>query len=87
MDDTQIDQLKETTDSIEAEKKRWKNRRRMAWWALLSMIIFTALLLFTPLCPETRLTIANEIITWYYFAMTAIIGAYMGVTTWAHIKK
>jgi len=65
-------------------KKRWQNRRRMAWVSLVSMIIVTILILFVV--PESRLNILSEVITWFYFAMTSIIGAYMSVTTWAHIK-
>jgi hypothetical protein len=64
--------------------KRWKNRRRMAWVSLISMNIFTILILFVV--PENRLVILSDVITWFYFAMTSIIGTYMGVTTYAHIK-
>ena len=68
------------------DKKRWQNRRRMAWVSLLSMIGFTGLIFFTKLVPESRLQILNEVITWYYFAMASVIGAYMGFTTWASRK-
>ena len=67
-------------------KIRWTNRRRMAWTSLISMVLITALILFTPLCPESRLKIVNEVITWYYFACASVIGAYMGFTTWAAKK-
>ena len=61
---------------------RWTNRRRMAWTALLSMIGITLALLFAPIA-ETRIRILAEPITWFYFAMASVIGAYMGFTTWA----
>ena len=63
-------------------KKRWQNRRRMAWTSLLSMIVVTYLILFTNLVPEERLKILSEVITWYYFCSASVIGAYMGFT-WA----
>jgi branched-subunit amino acid transport protein len=65
---------------------RWKNRRKMAWMSLISMTLVTYLILFTNWCPPERLKIVTEVITWYYFASAAIIGAYMGATTFAHIK-
>lgn len=64
-------------------KQRWKNRRRMAWWSLVSMTLITMLVLFTDLCPESKLAVISEMITWYYFCSASIIGAYMGFTTWA----
>jgi hypothetical protein len=62
-------------------KNRWKNRRRMAWTALISMIVTTILILFVV--PEPRLALLTEPITWFYFSMASVIGAYMGFTTWA----
>ena len=71
---------------IELEKLRWKNRRRMAWLSLISMTVLTYLIIFTKIVPESRLTILSEVITWYYFCCVSVIGSYMGVTLWAHIK-
>lgn len=60
---------------------RWKNRRRMAWTALISMLIVTLMAFFV--IPDTKLTLLSEVITWFYFSMASVIGAYMGFTTWA----
>jgi Ni,Fe-hydrogenase I cytochrome b subunit len=73
-------------DDIALDKARWKNRRRMAWISLISMLIVTGLILFTDIVPESRLTILTEVITWFYFSCASIIGMYMGATTWANIK-
>ena len=73
----------EITTTNSNGKVRWKNRRRMAWMSLISMILVTYLILFTNLCPPERLKILSEVITWYYFASASVIGAYMGFTTWA----
>lgn len=67
-------------------KVQWKNRRRMAWTSLISMIIITGLVLFTPLCSESKLKVLSDVITWYYFCCSSVIGIYMGATTWASIK-
>ena len=62
-----------------------KNRRRMAWTALIYMISKTLLLLFVV--DPTRLAVISEPITWSYFCAAAIVGAYMGTATFEHIKK
>jgi formate hydrogenlyase subunit 4 len=61
---------------------RWKNRRRMAWLCLISMIIVTFILLFSSMSIEKIKAISN-IIEWFYLTMASIIGAYMGFTTWS----
>ncbi len=69
----------------EMERNKWRGRRRMGWVALISILVVTMLLLFGPISKE-RLAILAEPITWFYFAMASIIGAYMGFTTWASRK-
>ena len=66
-------------------KERWKNRRRMAWTSLIAMIVVTMMLLFAPI-PDSRLKILADPLTWFFFSMASIIGAYMGFTTWASKK-
>ena len=61
--------------------KRWRNRIRMAWVSLISMLVVTILAFFV--IPESRLVLLSDVITWFYFGMVSIIGSYMGFTTWA----
>ena len=58
---------------------RWKNRRRMAWVALFSIIVVTYLAFFKV--PLDRLAVLKEVITWFYFVMGSIVGAYVGFAT------
>ena len=69
----------------EMERNKWKSRRKMSWVALVSMIVVTLIVLLGPVSDQ-RLKILSEVITWFYFTMTSIIGAYMGFTTMAAIK-
>ena len=64
----------------------WKNRRRMGFAALASMIIVTAYAM-SPWMEIERLKALESVITWFYTAMASIIASYMGFTTWAYIKK
>ncbi|MCF8019851.1 MAG: hypothetical protein K9L62_10635 [Vallitaleaceae bacterium] len=87
MDDDITTDLDFKEKENELERKKWRGRRKMAWVSLISMILITLIILFTDLCPESRLTILDEVITWFYFACASVIGAYMGATTYAHIKR
>ena len=60
---------------------RWKNRRRMAWSSLTSMMILTGVLLFAPISIDRLKTLSN-IVEWYYISMSSVIAAYMGFTSW-----
>jgi uncharacterized membrane protein len=76
-------------EEINIDKKRWENRRKMAWLSLISMIAITLILIFLPesIITVSKLSVISEFVTWFYFACTGVIGAYMGVTTYAHMKK
>jgi uncharacterized membrane protein len=76
-------------EEINVEKKRWENRRKMAWLSLVSMIAITLILILVPesIITVSKLSVISEFVTWFYFACTGVIGAYMGVTTYAHMKK
>lgn len=63
-------------------KDKFRNRRRMAWTAMVSMTIYTAVLL-TPLIQTDRIKSLENILDMFYIAMASIVGAYMGFATWA----
>ncbi len=63
-------------------KDRWANRRKMAWVGLLAILGVTLLLFFGLEESKMKLLLDSGVITWFYGSMTAIVGAYMGFTTW-----
>ena len=77
----------EPKNNDQALTKRWKNRRRMAWISLMSMILVTFLVLFSEYVSVERLKVLGEVITWFYFSCASVIGMYMGATTWASISS
>lgn len=77
----------EVTNGNGNGKIRWKNRRRMAWVSLISMLVVTFFMLFTDAISVEKLKIVGDVVIWFYFSMASIIGFYMGATTWASIKK
>lgn len=58
------------------EKDRWKNRRRMAWLALLAGLAFPLLLLYTD---SAQL---GAVAAPFYTFAGAVVVAYVGFATW-----
>lgn len=65
--------------------EQWRNRRRMAWTSLISIlfVIGLALLYITP----DRLKSAENILNWYFITCAGIVGAYMGTSVWAQMTR
>lgn len=76
------DMIEQSADSSDL----WKNRRRMGFIALVSMLLVTAYAM-SPWMELDRLRALESVITWFYTAMASIIASYMGFTTWAYIRK
>lgn len=90
----------EESESCEPKRKRtrevpdlshpstWKNRRRMAWISLASVILLTGILLFAPeeILRDKRIEILSDVLSWVYLGLVSVIGAYMGFTTYASVK-
>lgn len=62
---------------------QWRNRRRMAWTAFVSILIVTFLCFFVV--DIDRLSKLETVVTWFYMAMASIVGAYMGFSTYASV--
>lgn len=67
------------------EAKIRKNRRKMAWVALISIMVVTYLAFFHV--SIERLKVLGEVITWFYFVMGSIVGAYLGFSTAFDMKN
>lgn len=61
---------------------QWAHRRRMAYISLISIIVVTAFVL-SPFSPIERIGVVSEMISWFYFAMVSVVGAYMGFKSWS----
>jgi hypothetical protein len=66
---------------IELREEKATAQKKMAWTAIISMLIFS-MLLFTPVIPESRVKVLSELLGLFYLAQAGIVGAYMGFSTW-----
>jgi hypothetical protein len=62
------------------------SQRRMAWTAMIVMIVFTALL-FLPIFPDGRIKALSDLFGLFYVGMASVVGAYMGMSAWMSKKK
>lgn len=66
---------------IELREEKSEAQKKMAWTAILSMIVFSGLL-FSPMVPESRVSALSDLLGLFYLAQAGVVGAYMGFTTW-----
>jgi len=66
---------------IELREEKADAQKSMAWVAIISMIVFSAVL-FSPMVSESRVAALAELLGLFYLAQAGVVGAYMGFTTW-----
>ena len=78
--DDEISRVQRITE-LEILDQRAQTQKHMAWAALLSMLVFTAVL-FSPMVSESRVSALADLLGLFFIAQAGIVGAYMGVTAW-----
>lgn len=76
---SELDQIE-----IENQDKKEDQQRRMAWIAMLSMLVFTAVL-FTPLIDVERLAAISDLLSMFYIAQAGIVATFFGAQ--AYLNK
>ena len=69
--------------AVEARAKHEKAdaQRRMAWVAIISMLVFT-IFVFLPIFPDTRIKALADLFGLFYIGMASVVGAFMGMTAY-----
>ena len=60
-------------------------QRKMAWVAMITMIVFT-LLLFLPIFPDGRIKALSDLFGLFYIGMAGVVGSYFGMTAYMSKK-
>lgn len=68
--------MSDEKESTPNKSVRWKNRRRMAWLSLWGAVLYPLLVLFSDA------DLIAGIAPHYYLFAAAVVGAYMGFSTW-----
>ena len=76
-------EMKRSQEILELELREEKSeaQKRMAWIAMGSMIVFSAIL-FSPAVTESRVAALADLLGLFYIAQAGVVGAYMGVSAW-----
>lgn len=69
---------------VENRDKKEDQQRRMAWIAMLSMIIFTAIL-FSPIISAERVAALSDLLSMFYIAQAGVVATFFGAQ--AYINK
>ena len=68
------------------KKEKMEAQKKMAWVAMVSMLVFTALV-FLPIFPDTRIKALSDLFGLFYIGQAGVVGAYMGMTAYMSGKK
>jgi|TARA_Y100000592_G_C5363648_1_gene264895 uncharacterized membrane protein YdjX (TVP38/TMEM64 family) len=68
------------------QKEKMEAQKKMAWVAMVSMIVFTALV-FLPIFPDARIKALSDLFGLFYIGQAGVVGAYMGMTAYMSAKK
>ena len=71
-------QISEQLIKLQIDNQKDQNQVRMAWVAMMSMLIVT-ILLFSPFIPDSRIIALRDILDLFYVAQASVIGMFMGV--------
>lgn len=76
-------ELKKSQEMLELELREEKAeaQKKMAWVAMVSMLIFTVVL-FSPIMSDERVTALADLLGLFYIAQAGVVGAYFGAAAW-----
>lgn len=82
------DELTKSKEMLELELREEKAeaQKKMAWIAMVSMLIFTVVL-FTPMMSDQRVTALADLLGLFYIAQAGVVGAYFGAAAWMSNSK
>lgn len=80
-------EIKMHTDMLELELREEKAQaqKRMCWISLVSMLVFTAILM-TPVLSDSRVNALGDLFGLFYIAQASIVGFYFGATAYMSRK-
>ena len=79
--DAEIQAAKASSDLLKQD-----SQRRMAWIAMISMLVFTALV-FLPIFPDSRIKALGDLFSLFYIGMAGVVSAYFGAAAFMARKK
>lgn len=66
-----------TATDLENRDKKEDQQRRMAWMAMISMIVFTVFL-FLPVVSNERVEALSDLLSMFYIAQAGVVASFFG---------
>ena len=79
--DAEIQAAKASSDLLKQD-----SQRRMAWIAMISMLVFTALGIL-PIFPDSCIKALGDLFSLFYIGMAGVVSAYFGAAAFIARKK
>ncbi len=78
--------MKEAQIDLENRDKREDSQRRMAWIAMISMIVLTVFL-FLPIVSPERIAALADLLSMFYIAQAGIVAAFFGSQAYMSVTR
>jgi len=85
-DDEEDLAMKEAQIDLENRDKREDQQRRMAWIAMISMIVLT-MFLFLPIVSPERIAALADLLSMFYIAQAGIVAAFFGSQAYMSVTR
>lgn len=66
---------------IEIREEKAETQKKMAWAAIISMIVMGFILLL-PVFPDSRVQALGDLLGLFFISMAGVVGAFMGTQAW-----
>ena len=78
-------ELAQRIAELEVKEQKAETQKGIAWAAMGSMVLYTAVL-FSPFVSIERVDSLADLLGLFYIAQAGVVGAYMGVAAWMSKK-
>lgn len=78
--------LHEKKLEIENRDQKEGQQRKMAWIAMISMIVATVFL-FLPIIPNDRVSALSDLLGLFYIAQAGIVASFFGASAYMNVKR
>jgi hypothetical protein len=72
---------KERLVDLENKDRKEDQQRRMAWIAMISMLVFTVIL-FLPIISTERVAALSDVLSMFYIAQAGVVASFFGSTAY-----
>lgn len=85
VDDEEMSKAQQLIE-IDNKDKKEDQQRRLAWIAMISMVIFTAVL-FSPIISPEKVAALSDLLGMFYIAQAGVVAAFFGTAAYMTVNR